>query len=273
MRTVALILATAAVFGACLNARALEAQERKAIILEGKEILAAGKFDEGLKFFEEYIEAYPGDTLLMVWRAKCKQLVRLKAQSEDASDPGKRVAAGRKLHLFHLHRDRVDLAESLDRKLFSEDPGAATAAMLAETLMAKKQNEEALGILTSVADPGDDLNYRIAHGLTLVRTGRVDDARKVAEGLLDEEKLDPDQARQLALLFGHTGHDAEASEILVSLFESMEVDDLEEARKEISADAEWSFAKNNAAYEAAWNAKSKNAGCGRDCATCASCFN
>jgi hypothetical protein len=236
-------------------------------------LLAAGEFDEGLEYFEENVKAYPGDTLLMVWRAKSKQLIRLKDQSEDASNPDKRVAAAGKLHRFYLHRDRVDLAELLDRALYKEQPGAATAAMLAETLMVKGLHKDALGILESVDDPDDNLDYRIQHGLALLRTERLDDAKKAAEGLLDEEKLSQDQARDLALLFGHTGHDKESCEILVSLFESLEEEDLIETRKELGVDAEWSFAKNNTAYEAAWQAKSKNSGCGRDCATCANCFN
>ena len=269
MKTMTAMLATA-VLGIALGAMALEPEERQAVIRDGTEILAEGKFDEGLKFFEEYVDAYPGDTLLLVWRTKARQFARLQAQSAEAPDPGKRAEALRKLHDFHLGNGRADLAEPAERKLFADQPTAVAAAMLAGTLMAKKQNEEAARILASVADPGDDLDYRIAHGLALARTGHAAEAKRVAQGLVGEENIGQGQARDLALLFGHTGHDAESAKALAAFFESLGEDDFKETRKAISDDAEWAFAKNHAAYEAAWNAKPKGSGCGSDCSSCTS---
>lgn len=264
------VAAMGAVLGMGLHAPAMEPEERQAVIRDGLEILAEGKFAEGLKFFEEYADAYPGDTLLLVWRTKARQFLRYEAQAADNPDPAKRAEAVRKLHDFHMGNGRPDLAEAAERKLFADHPTAAAAAMLAETLMAQKNNEEALRILTSVADPGEDPDYRIMHGLALARTGQAAEAKRAAAGLVGEEKVGKNQARNLALLFGYTDHLAESAKLLAAFFESMGEDEFRETRESIVADAEWAFAKDHEAYAAAWNAKPRGQDCGSDCSSCPS---
>lgn len=273
MRFLSIVLAGVMIGAAATAVAELDSAQRKEIVLKGREILARGDFEQGVKYFEEQVDAHSGDSLLLIWRARARQLAKLQAQASDSSDPKKQVKAAWKLHLFYLHRDRVDLAEKLDRKVFDDVKNAQTAAMLAQSLMLKGKAAEALKVLQSIEDPGENLDYQIQLGLALARTGAEDPAKKIAEALQEQEKLTPDQARDMALLFAKTGFDEKSAEILVSLFESLEPEDLDELRGSLLEQDEWKFLKEDPVYAKALTATAKNKGCGSDCSTCANCFN
>ncbi|MEN8150952.1 MAG: tetratricopeptide repeat protein [Planctomycetota bacterium] len=149
----------------------------------GQASLAKGQFEDAAKAFkaaaklEPDNKAYTGRAMILV------RVLRARKYVETAEVDAKWEKVATSLHEFYVREGLLENAVTLDRKMYEGRPSARTASLLAETLLETGKNAEAEKHLAGLSKDHKYLQNRVYEGIALARTGKKDEAKKLAAGL------------------------------------------------------------------------------------------
>jgi len=180
----------------------------KGMFESGQTCLARGHFKDALTAYKQAAKLEPDNKVYAGRAMMLVRVLRARKYVETAKVDAKWEKVAISLHAFYVREGLLDEAVKLDRKIHAERPSAGSAAMLAETLLDRGKNEDALTLLGGLASEHKDLQNRLYEGIALARLEKTEEAKKVAKGLKVPADARPgilyDVAR-LQTLNGETG--------------------------------------------------------------------
>jgi thioredoxin-like negative regulator of GroEL len=190
------------------------------IFARGQQLLREGNFDSSAKQFDQATAAAPDNE---EYAARAKQLQKVLAlqkilDQEQTDGPWTRVA--RALHLFYRGEKLNDEALKLDRRIHERLDSALSAGILADTLLALGQNDEAAELLGKLPEDKRSLDTDAVRVIALARAGKQNEAIAAADAVKLPDEICAGKAYLLARLNGAVGRNEEAAKYLKQSFES-----------------------------------------------------
>jgi hypothetical protein len=246
--------------------------EAAARFAEGEKLLEKGDLDGALAAYMAAAKADPENKAYIQQAMVLKRVKALRGYVE-ANDPSpkweKMVLS---LHAFYLTHNMAGDALALDRMAFKKQDSALNASLLSEALLELKKNEEAYMLLTDLDKEKLDEQNKLYLGITLARLERVDEARRIRDGLEINRSAKPGILFDAARLNTLVGDHARALDQLKLMFEKTPPSQLDKNKKFVMTCADFTTLKRVEGYGAAMSTLSKVAesscSSGSSCGSC-----
>jgi thioredoxin-like negative regulator of GroEL len=246
--------------------------EAAARFAEGEQLLEKGDLDGALKAYMAAAKADPENKAYIQQAMVLKRVKALRGYV-DTNDPSpkweKMVLS---LHVFYLTHNMSGEALALDRMAFGKQDSALNASLLAETLLDLKKNEEAYTLLTDLDKEKLDEQNRLYLGITYARLERIDEARKLRDGLNITRQAKPGLLYDCARLNTLVGDHARALDQLKLMFEKTPPSQLDKNKNFVQACSDFTALKRVEGFSAVMSTLSKVAesSCsgGTSCGSC-----
>jgi tetratricopeptide (TPR) repeat protein len=223
----------------------------------GETLLAKGDFPTALESFATAARGDLDNREYLQHYAMVRRVVALRSQLAAEQDPNRWEQMARALRAFY-HSERIypELLK-LDQQLHSRSKTADTAALLAETQLAMNQNEEAVKTLSPLEPAKGTAMTRALFGISLVRTGKAEDARRIAGELTLPADAGPSVKYAVARLHAATGDSATAAKLLTACFEGTLPSMLDDFKSHAKVCPEFAAMATKPEFAAALETKSK----------------
>lgn len=216
MKQLALALLTSMVLIFSAVARAETAVES---FNQGEKLLAKGEFDAALQSFATAARADKGNQEYTQHYAIVKRIVDLRGRLDVEKRPQQWEYMARALRAFYVNERIYPELLKLDQAIHTKLNSAESAAMLAETQLAMDQNAAAVQTLSALEPSKRTAMAQLLLGIALVRSGKADQAKQIAEKFSLPNDADPTVTYTAARLKAATGHSAKATVLLKACFE------------------------------------------------------
>jgi Flp pilus assembly protein TadD len=224
---------------------------------QGEAKLAKGDYPSALESFAAAARAERNNAGYVQRYALVRRIVDLRTRLETEQDPQRWEYMARALRAFYVsERIYPDLLK-IDQALHSRLNSADTAAMLAETQLALDLNAEAVKMLAALeADKATPMTRSLL-GIAVARTGKTDEAKRIAGQLHLPDDARPGTTYAAARLHAAIGDSAVAVKLLASCFEATLPSMLEGFKAHAKACPEFAAIASTPEFATALNTQSK----------------
>jgi len=196
------------------------AEKAAAAYADGEKLLAASDFSGALKAFKNAARADKKNQDYAQQYAMLRQVIRMRERCATEKDTERWLQMAGALRSFYTDHRLYAEALPLDRERFKRSPSSESAAMLAETLVARELDSEAVEMLTALPPKQTSSRTIALHGLALAHLDQLDKAKKVAANLQGVKgEASPAYQYDLARLCSLTSNESGAIKALTSAFE------------------------------------------------------
>ena len=186
---------------------------------QGESALAKGEFAIALQSYAAAARADRANQEYLQHYAMTRQIVELRNRLETEKNTQRWEHAARALRAFYvsegIYPELLKLDISLHERLSTPD----SAALLAETQLAMDKNDDAVATLTKLKGAVTPATEAF-RGIALARSGKMDDAKKIAAGLTLPAEAGPSLLYTAARLQAITGDRPAALALLTKCFEA-----------------------------------------------------
>jgi len=253
---IVLCLITGALLAA-VTATAGPAEDAAQRYAEGQRRLAASDFDGALKAYEAAVAADKANVDYQQQYAILRQVVQLREAVAREKKTEKRDTMSRALRSFYYEHRLYAEALPLDQAQHDRQRSAASASLLAETLLEMGRNSEAEAALAAFAGSDAPLATRIFGAIAQARQGRLDRARETANALTLPETATNGQLYHAARLQALLGQPETAAALLTRAFQATAPGALASARARARSCPDFAPVASSAAFTAALETASK----------------
>jgi len=252
--------------------------EASAAYAKGQELLQTGDFAGALKAFTAAAKAAPGNTEYTERAMVVRRIMTYRKFAAENPDSPKWGEVVQSLHVFYLTQGLLNEALNLDKKVHAKMKNAASASLLAETLLELGKNEETVKLLApfenKAANKAGTERTRVCLGIALARLGQKDRARRISTACPVTAEGTPshlvDQARLNMLL----GKKAQGIKALTLCLEQLPKSRHETIRTYVNGCADFGTFRKSSELDVVMQTKSKvpESACssGTDCGSCPS---
>jgi tetratricopeptide (TPR) repeat protein len=216
-RVIAVISLTAFVFVGPVVARAETAAESFA---QGETLLAKGQFTTALQSYAAAARADRNNREYVQRYAMVRRIVDLRARLEAESDSDRRERSAKALRAFYVSERLYPDLLKIDQQLHARLASPHTAAMLAETQLAMGRHADAVTTLSALPQGKTIAMTEALLGIALARSGKKDEAKRIAGELTLPEEPDPSMTYAAARLYAGIGDSATSLELLQACLEA-----------------------------------------------------
>jgi tetratricopeptide (TPR) repeat protein len=188
---------------------------------KGQALLAKGNFQGALNAYSEAVQANRENQEYFQKYALVRRILQMREQLDQEQDPARWQFLAQALHSFYVSQKLYNETLELDRKIHARQNDAASATMLAETLLAMDQNAEAAKTLASLGAEKASTASQTLLGVALTRLGKMDEARQIAKNMALPADATPGLLYTLARLQALTGDKPGAVGNLTRCLESL----------------------------------------------------
>ena len=187
---------------------------------QGETQLTRGDFQDALQSYATAARADQSNQEYLQHYAIVRRVIDIRNRLEAEQDPQQWEYMARSLRAFYaserIYPELLKLEEAIHARVDSAD----TAAMLAETQLALNKNAEAAATLSALKPGKATDTSQSLLGVALLRSGKADQARKIAEKLSVAADATPGTMYAAARLHAGTGNAGKAVELLQKSFEA-----------------------------------------------------
>ena len=216
-KPMALVMLMAVVLSVAAYSRAETAAES---FTRGRTQVTKGEFEAALQSYAVAARADQGNQEYVQHYALLRRVIDIRNRLETEQDPQRWEHMARGLRAFyaseHIYPELLKLEKEIHTRVGSGD----TAAILAETQLAMNQNAEAAATLSALKPDKTTDAVRALLGVALARTGKMDQARQIAQQLSLPADAGPGVMYAAARLHAATGNPSKAVELLKAGFEA-----------------------------------------------------
>ncbi len=188
----------------------------------GKSLLEKGDFDGALAAFAAAARGDLDNDSYRQQYALVRRIVDLRKRMDVEKDPEKWEYAARALHAFYLDQGLHSQAVTVARKMHEKIATAGSAVTLAETELALNNNADAEKMLAALDKAEKSTpTTRALRGVALARVGKIEEAKKVAQGNPLPGDAGPQLTYTYARLYAATGGAGDALASLRKCFQSL----------------------------------------------------
>ena len=198
-----------------------QAGSAEAAFSRGQALLASGDLQGALNSYAAAARADRANREYLQQYMLVRQSLEMHKRLEMEKDIRKWEYLARALHSFYVNQGIYSELLALDRKIHARLNTASTAVMLAETQLAMEQNAAAAQTLAGLDADKSTPSCRALLGVALARSGKIDQARQIAETLTLSEGAGPGVTYGAARLHAAAGNSAEALRLLERCFQSV----------------------------------------------------
>jgi hypothetical protein len=188
---------------------------------KGEKSLAKGDFGTALQFYTVAARADRSNPEYTQHYAMLRRIVDLRSRLDTETRPQQWEYMARALRAFYVNERIYSELVKLDQAIHKRLDSAESAAMLAETQLAMDQNANAVETLSALEPSKATVMTQLLLGIAMVRTGKADEARQLAEKVDLPKDSGPSVIYTAARLRAATGDSARARELLNACFEAV----------------------------------------------------
>lgn len=186
---------------------------------QGEKLLAKGEFDAALQSFATAARADRGNQEYAQHYAIVKRVVDLRGRLDGEKKQKQWEYMAKALRAFYANERIYPELLELDRAIHKRLNSAESAAMLAETQLAMDQNAAAVQTLSDLEPSKRTAMAQLLLGIALVRSGKADQAKQIAEKFSLPNDAGPAVTYTAARLYAAVGDSAKAMTLLKACFE------------------------------------------------------
>lgn len=187
----------------------------------GESLLEQGDFSSAAAAYAEAARADSKNQDYLKRYALVRQVMTLRDRLKTEQSPRRWEYYARALHRFYVGSGLLGEALELDKQIHARLGNASSAVMLAQTQLAMNRNAEAAEVLASLDAEKATPSSRALHGVALVRLGKTDDARRIADALVVPTDAGPGILYSVARLHAAMGNGEGALGLLGRCFEAI----------------------------------------------------
>jgi len=217
-RPVLLLMCLAVCLAWPLMAQATPAEQAFA---QGQQLLADGDLQGALQALATAVKQDRENPEYVRQYTMLRRVVQLRQRLAAEQDPRRWEYMARALRAFYLDQGIYPEALELDEQIHGKLQNAQSASMLAETQLAMNHNAEAATMLGRLAPVEHTPTTRALRVLALVREGKTDEARGLAEQVPLPEKAGPRTIYTVAWMQAALGNEREAMALLTRAMEEL----------------------------------------------------
>jgi hypothetical protein len=209
-------LVTAAILTISAIAHAETAAESFA---KGEKALVKGEFGTALQSYAAAARADRNNQEYMQHYAIVRRVVDLRSRLDAETKSEQWENMTRALRAFYVNERIYPELLKLDQTIHAKLRSAESAAFLAETQLAMDQNAAAVQTLSVLEPSKTTAMAQLLLGIALVRSGKTDEAKQIAEKISLPNDAGPNVTYTAARLHAATGDSAKSMELLKACFE------------------------------------------------------
>lgn len=248
--------------------------EASASYAKGQELLQSGDFAGALKAYTAAAKAAPENKEYTERAMVVRRILSYRKFAVENPDSPKWGEVVQSLHVFYVTQGLLNEALNLDEKVHARTKTAASASLLAETLLELGKNEETVKLLTPFETKAGTERTRVCLGIALARLGEKERARAISAACPVKAEATPshlvDQARLNMLL----GKKAQGIKALTLCLEQLPKSRHETIRTYVNGCADFGPFRKSSELDVVMQTKSKvpESACssGADCGSCPS---
>ncbi len=184
----------------------------------GQHLLTKGKYTEALKAFDAAVQAAPLNQKYVQQAATVRKVAALRERLKAEKDLEQWVRIARALHLFYHQHALYSECVVVDRQIHDKLGNALSAALLAQTLMAQKNNVEAATLLCDLPQDERTFGSQVMAVIAFARSGQKEKAIETADAVVRPEHLCAGKAYLLARMYAAVDAKPEAAALLRQAF-------------------------------------------------------
>ena len=188
---------------------------------KGNALLEKGNFEGALQAFSTAVRSEQTNQEYVQRFMMVRQVVMLRQRLVDEQEPTRWHNMAQALRTFYLSEEVYSEALSLDEQIHAKLQTATSAAQLAETQLAMDKADAAATVLAGLGPEKATTATQALHGIALVRLGKMDQARKIAERIAGFDGDDPGTLYSLARMRAAVGNPKESMGLLARAFEAI----------------------------------------------------
>jgi len=252
-RTVIGLISATLLFTAVL-ARAETAVESFA---KGETLLTKGEVGAALQSYAAAARADRGNQEYMQHYAMVRRIVDLRSRLETEQNPQRWEYTARALRAFYVSERVYSELLKVDQEIHSRLTSAESAVMLAETQLAMDRNSDAARTLAALQPSKATEMTQALLGIALVRSGKTDQAKQIAEKLNLPNGSGSSIMYAAARLHAASGESAKAMGLLKACFEATLPSQLEGFKSHAKDCPEFAALVSNPAFARVMETQSK----------------
>lgn len=260
----------------CVIGHASQASEpdtAAARFAQGAAALQKGDFHAALADYAAAARAEPANEHYRQQHALLRRIMQMRDQLEQETDSEKWEAGALALRSFYQDNGVHGELLALDRRAHARLNSADSAARLADTLLARGDNNATVDLLSALDESRQTDRTRVLLGIALARTGRLEEAKVIAGKVIPADD-GPGMLYDVARLRALVGNTDGAMAALTACFEQTRPSRLAAFKDLAKADADLAgIARHDGfAKVLATASKIKESSCsgGESCAKCPS---
>jgi len=187
----------------------------------GEKLLQAGDFNGALAALAGAVRAEQSNRQYASKYMLVRRVIQLRERLDAETDPEQWHYLAGALRSFYVSEKIYPEALALDRAVHAKLHDAASAANLAETLLATGKNAEAAEVLAAIDPSEASAATQSLLGIALARQGKVEEAKKIASTVSLPSEAGAGAAYSAARLHAAVGDSAKALACLTVCFESI----------------------------------------------------
>lgn len=215
-KTLAALMLTAAVLAGPARAWAATPAESFA---QGETLLAKGAFTAALQSFAAAARAEKDNPEYVQHYAMLRRVLDMRSRLEAEQDPKQWEYMAKALRAFYASEHVFPELLRIDQTIHARLGSADSAAGLAETQLAMGRHADAAETLASLEPQKTTAMTRALLGIAMLRSGKTDEAKRIAGGLNLPADASPGMTYAAARLYAGTGDPAKALTLLKTCLE------------------------------------------------------
>lgn len=239
---------------------------------KGEASLAKADFAAALALFAKAARADLDNREYLQHYLMVRRILDLRSRLAAAETPRQEEQIAQALRAFYLSEKLHSEALALDKRMHEKLNTTTTATMLADTQLAMNLNADAAKLLSAIEDSQATAATRALLGIALARTGKTDEAKRLAAAVVLPKEGDPGLYYLAARLHALIGDSAKAADVLKRGFEFTPPSQLDAFKAHAKTNPDLASLITNAAFAKALAAESQIAESkcsgGSSCANC-----
>jgi len=239
-----------------LTAAPVLADTAEETFAKGETLLRNGDFSAALQSYATAARADQSNPEYMQHYTMMRRIVDLRNRLNTETNPQRWEYMAKGLRAFYASEQIYPDLLKLDQELHLRLKSADSAAMLAETQLALDQNAAATKTLSLEPSEATEMTQSLL-GIALVRCGKTDSAKQIAEKLSLPGDASPSVTYAAARLYAATGDSARAIGLLSACFQAVAPSQLEGFKSRAKQCPEFAAIASNPEFARALETKSK----------------
>jgi len=188
--------------------------------VQGEKALTKGEFGTALRFFAAAARADQSNQDYLQHYAMVRRIVDLRSRLDAEKQPQQWEYTARALRSFYVKERIYPELLKLDQAFHAKLKSAESTAFLAETQLAMDQNAAAVQTLSALEPSKATAMTQLLLGIALVRSGKTDEAKRIAEKISLPTDAGPNVTYTAARLYAATGDSTKSTALLKACFEA-----------------------------------------------------